>query len=329
MQPFQSRLLSFVIPVFDEEATLRDLHDGIVEAAERMGRGFEIVFVDDGSGDSSPAVLRDLCRKDPHTRAILLAVNRGKAAALDIGFRHVRGDVVITMDADLQDDPAEIERFVETLEEGYDLVSGWKSVRRDPWHKTIPSKLFNAVVRLSCGVPLHDVNCGFKAYSRRAVRELSLYGELHRFVPVFVANAGGRVTEIPVAHQPRRHGRSKYGLRRLPKGLFDLLTVVLTTRYLKRPMHFFGWLGLLSSSVGGLMLSYLAVLWVLGVRPIGNRPLLFYGLLLVVVGVQLFSLGLLGELINKFSHRNDPGIMLEKVGFDRDAGSFSVEDIQA
>ncbi len=327
MEQGQDRLLSFVIPVFNEEATLRDLHAGIVDAAESMGRGFEIIFVDDGSGDGSPAILRDLCRNHPHTRTILLAVNRGKATALDIGFRHVQGNIIITMDADLQDDPAEIERFVDTLEEGYDLVSGWKTVRRDPWHKTLPSKLFNFAVRLVCGISIHDVNCGFKAYSRRAVSELSLYGELHRFVPVFVANAGGKITEIPIEHQPRRHGQSKYGLRRLPKGLFDLLTVVLTTRYLKRPMHFFGWFGLLSSSVGGAMLTYLATLWILGERPIGNRPLLFYGLLFVVVGVQLLSLGLLAELINKFGHQIDPGIMLEKVGFDGDPGSLPAANI--
>lgn len=328
MDQKRGRSVSFVIPVFNEEATLRDLHEGIVESADSMGRQYEIIFVDDGSDDGSSAVLRDLCRNHPHTRAILLAVNRGKATALDIGFRNVRGDIVITMDADLQDDPAEIERFVAALEEGYDLVSGWKTVRRDPWHKILPSRFFNFTVRLVCGVKIHDVNCGFKAYSRRAVRELSLYGELHRFAPVFVANAGGKITEIPIEHHPRRHGHSKYGIRRLPKGLFDLLTVLLTTRYLKRPMHFFGWLGLLSSSVGGLMLTYLAILWVMGVRPIGTRPLLFYGLLLVVVGVQLFSLGLLGELINRFSHKSDPGIMLERIGFDGESRSDTIAEIR-
>lgn len=245
----------------------------------------------------------------------MLASNQGKSAVLDVGFRNAGGDIIITMDADLQDDPAEIPRFVEKMNEGFDLVSGWKSVRHDPWHKTIPSRLFNAVVRGVCGVQIHDVNCGFKAYSRRSAEHLSLYGELHRFVPVFVANAGGRVTEIKVQHHPRRHGRSKYGLGRLPKGLFDLMTVLLTTRYLKRPMHFFGWLGMLSSSVGGVMLGYLAVLWTLGFRPIGNRPMLFYGLLLLIVGVQLFSLGLLGELINRFGHKSEPGMLFERVGF--------------
>ena len=262
----ESRLLSVVIPVFNEEATLRNLHKGIVEATEPLALSVEVIFVDDGSDDGSTDVLRDLCRENGDSRAILTAVNQGKSAALDLGFRYAKGDIIITMDADLQDDPAEIPRFVEKIDEGYDLVSGWKAVRHDPWHKTIPSRLFNFVVRRSTGIPIHDFNCGFKAYSRRAVEKLSLYGELHRFVPVFVANAGGRVTEIKVEHHPRRHGRSKYGLTRLPKGLFDLLTVLLTTRYLKRPMHFFGWLGLLSSSVGGTMLGYLAVLWALGFR---------------------------------------------------------------
>ena len=317
MMAVEPRLLTFVIPVFNEEETLRTLHEGIVASVTPLELRCEIIFVDDGSLDGSAEIMRELCDEHPGTHAILMATNQGKAAALDVGFRHAAGDVVITMDADLQDDPAEIPRFVEKIDEGFDLVCGWKAVRHDPWHKTLPSRLFNATVRGVCKVPIHDINCGFKAFSRRTVAKLSLYGELHRFVPVFVASAGGRVTEIQVQHHPRRHGRSKYGLRRLPKGLFDLLTVVLTTRYLKRPMHFFGWLGLLSSSVGGVMLGYLAVLWALGFRPIGNRPMLFYGLLLMIVGVQLFSLGLLGELINRFSHKTEPGIMFERVGFDK------------
>ncbi len=327
MMAVEPRLLTFVIPVFNEEETLRTLHETIVASVTPLELRCEIIFVDDGSLDGSAEIVRELCDEHSGTSAILMATNQGKAAALDVGFRHAAGDVVITMDADLQDDPAEIPRFVEKIDEGFDLVCGWKAVRHDPWHKTLPSRLFNATVRGVCKVPIHDINCGFKAFSRRTVAKLSLYGELHRFVPVFVATAGGRVTEIQVQHHPRRHGRSKYGLRRLPKGLFDLLTVVLTTRYLKRPMHFFGWLGLLSSSVGGVMLGYLAVIWVLGFRPIGNRPMLFYGLLLMIVGVQLFSLGLLGELINRFSHKTEPGIMFERVGFnERPATEPKVSD---
>jgi glycosyltransferase involved in cell wall biosynthesis len=313
-QPF----LTFVIPVFNEESSLRSLHEGIVASVTAMGSPFEILFVDDGSLDGSANVMRDLCREHPGTRAILLASNQGKAAALDVGFRHARGEIVITMDGDLQDDPAEIPRFVEKIGEGFDVVNGWKAVRHDPWHKKLPSKLFNATVRRVCGVPIHDVNCGFKAYTRRTIANLSLYGEMHRFIPVLAANAGARITEIRVTHHPRRHGRSKYGLARLPKGFFDLLTVLLTTRFLRRPMHFFGWLGLLALGVGGTMLIYLAVLWVLGERPIGNRPMLFYGLLLAIMGVQLFSLGLLAELINKFSRKTEPVVMIERVGFDTD-----------
>ncbi len=326
MTTVKPQFLTFVIPVFNEEKTLRALHEGIIAAVAPLDLGCEIIFVDDGSLDGSTEIIRELSHENPGTRAILMATNQGKAAALDIGFRHAEGDIVITMDADLQDDPAEIQRFVDKINEGFDLVCGWKAVRHDPWHKTLPSKLFNATVRGVCGVAIHDVNCGYKAYSRRAVENLSLYGELHRFVPVFVADAGGRVTEIQVQHHPRAHGRSKYGLSRLPKGFFDLLTVVLTTRYLKRPMHFFGWIGLLSSSVGGVMLSYLAVLWTLGARPIGNRPMLFYGLLLVVVGVQLFSLGLLGELINKFSHKSESAIMFDRVGFDVPQAEQTMDD---
>lgn len=307
--------LTVVVPVFNEEQTLDALHQGIVAAAESLGVEFEVIFVDDGSHDGSPQTIRRLCNRHPRTRAILLAANQGKAAALDAGFRRASGDIIVTMDADLQDDPEEIPRFVRRIEEGFDLVVGWKAVRRDPWNKRLASRIFNAIVRLVCGIRIHDMNCGFKAFSRQTVERLSIYGELHRFVPVFVANIGGKMTEIEVRHHPRRHGRSKYGISRLPKALFDLLTVLLTTRFLKRPMHFFGWIGVFSSGVGSLMLGYLAVLWLVGFRPIGNRPLLFYGLLLVIVGVQLLSLGLLGELINKVGYPSETAVLSELVGF--------------
>jgi glycosyltransferase involved in cell wall biosynthesis len=308
-------MLTILIPVFNESRTLRELHAGLVASVAKLDETTEILFVDDGSDDGSQEIVRELCRSHDRTRGLVLARNQGKAAALDLGFRHARGDIVVTLDADLQDDPEEIPRFIEKIDEGYDLVSGWKVERKDPWHKTAPSRVFNAVVRCTTGLKIHDINCGFKAYSRRALENLRLYGELHRYVAVFVAHAGGRITEIEVLHHARRHGRSKYGLRRLPKGLFDLMTVLFTTRYLRRPMHFFGSLGLASSGLGGVALAYLAVLWLLGERPIGTRPLLFYGLLLVIVGVQLFSLGLLGELVNRLGRRGAPNVMVERVGF--------------
>ncbi|MEM6734353.1 MAG: glycosyltransferase, partial [Myxococcota bacterium] len=198
---------------------------------------------------------------------------------------------------DLQDDPKEIPEMLATLDKGFDLVSGWKRVRHDPWHKTAPSKVFNAVVRWVSKLPLHDFNCGFKAYRVEALENLTLYGELHRYIPVLVAAQGFRVTELPVEHHARKHGRSKYGIERFAKGFFDLLTVVLTTRYRARPLHLFGLAGLALGTAGGTVLLYLSGLWVAGYGPIGNRPLLFFGLLLVMVGVQLVSTGLIAEMI--------------------------------
>lgn len=307
--------LSFVIPVYNERETLKILHDGVATNAAALTDQYEIIFVDDGSTDGSGEVIRELCARDPHTRLIVLPANYGKATALDFGFRHARSQVILTLDADLQDDPEEISRFLDKVREGYDLVSGWKAVRHDPWHKRLASKVFNWAVRIVSGLPLHDFNCGFKAYTRRAVENLSLYGELHRYTPVIVFNAGGRVTEIPVRHHPRRYGRSKYGVWRLPKGFLDLITVIVTTRYLKRPLHFFGSIGLGSLVLGGAMLAYLAILWVLGYGPIGNRPLLFGGILLAILGVQLFSLGVLAELMIKLSHKSATPPVREMVGF--------------
>jgi glycosyltransferase involved in cell wall biosynthesis len=316
--------ISFVIPVLDEEHTLAPLQRSIIEVTAALGLPFEIIFVDDGSADGSVEVMRKLCAESPATRLIVLAGHRGKAAALDAGFRHARGGIVITLDADLQDDPLEIPRFLEKIREGYDLVAGWRVDRQDRWHKTISSKLYNALVGWLCGLRLHDINCGFKAYTRRTIENLSVYGELHRLIPVMAADAGAKVTEIPVRHHPRRCGRSKYGASRLLMGFFDLLTVLLTTRYLGRPLHFFGSLGLASLGVGGAMLAYLAVEWILGHRPIGNRPLLFYGVLLVVVGVQVFSLGLLAELILRLGHRRESPPVLLRIGFDDEEESGEV-----
>jgi glycosyltransferase involved in cell wall biosynthesis len=310
-----TRSLSFVIPVYNERETLKTLHDRIATNAAALTDQYEIIFVDDGSVDGSGEVLRDICARDPHARLISLPANYGKATALDFGFRHARSQVILTLDADLQDDPEEISRFLDKIREGYDLVSGWRAIRRDPWHKRLTSKAFNWVVKTVAGLPLHDFNCGFKAYTRQTVENLSLYGELHRYIPVMVFNAGGRVTEIQVRHHPRRYGRSKYGVWRLPKGFLDLVTVIVTTRYLKRPLHFFGSIGLGSLVVGGSMLAYLAVLWVLGYGPIGNRPLLLYGILLAIMGVQLFSLGVLAELIIRLSHKGMTPPTGEMVGF--------------
>lgn len=293
---------SVVVPVLNEEGTLEELHRRLSAVLHDLDSSYEILFVNDGSVDRSRQILDRLADEDPHVGVVHFRRNFGKAAALDAGFRRARGTVVLTLDADLQDDPKEIPRFLAKLEEGYDLVGGWRRVRNDPLAKTWPSRLFNATVARLAGLSLRDVNCGFKAYRREAVAGLSLYGEMHRFVPVILHSRGFRVTEIPVEHHARLSGVSKYGIERLLRGFFDLLTVLLTTRYVSRPLHLFGGFGILVSALGGLILAYLAGLWFLGERPIGTRPLLFFGLLLTTVGIQFVSVGLLGELIVRHRH---------------------------
>jgi glycosyltransferase involved in cell wall biosynthesis len=263
-----------------------------------MGDPYEILFIDDGSRDGSARIIESLAERDPAVGYVRFRRNFGKSAALDAGFRRARGDIVITMDADLQDDPNEVPRLIEALESrNLDLVSGWKQKRHDPLGKTLPSKLFNFTVRTLTGLPLNDFNCGLKAYRAEAVDGLDLYGELHRYIPVLVAWRGFSVGEIAVTHHPRKWGHSKYGIERMAKGFFDLLTVILLTRYRRRPLHLFGWAGLIMFLLGFGCLAYLTVLWFLGTG-IGARPLLFLGVLLVTVGVQLISTGLLGEMIN-------------------------------
>jgi glycosyltransferase involved in cell wall biosynthesis len=290
--------VSVVVPLLDEEGTLEELHEKLTAVLVRQGWPYEILFVDDGSRDGSPRILKALAERDPAVGYLRFRRNFGKSAALDAAFRRVRGDIVITMDADLQDDPEEVPRLVAELEEReLDLVSGWKRKRHDPLGKTLPSKLFNFTVRKLTGLQLNDFNCGLKAYRAEALDGLDLYGELHRYIPVLVAWRGFSVGELAVQHHPRKWGRSKYGIERMAKGFFDLLTVILLTRYRRRPLHLFGWAGLVMFLLGFFCLAYLTVLWFLG-NPIGGRPLLVLGVLLVTVGVQLVSTGLLGEMIN-------------------------------
>jgi glycosyltransferase involved in cell wall biosynthesis len=248
-------------------------------------------------------VIKALAQKDAHVRAIRLRRNFGKAAALSAGFGAARGDVVFTLDADLQDDPAEIPRFLAKLGEGLDVVSGWKRTRHDPWHKVWPSRVFNWMVSGLTGCHLHDHNCGFKAYRVEALREVIIYGELHRFVPVLAHARGFRVGEIQVNHRPRRFGKSKYGVGRLVKGFLDLVTVRFLTGFSHRPLHVLGAIGLLLVLPGVAGLVYLAVIWLAGERPIGNRPLLFYSAVLLGVGMQLVCMGVLAELVTSYSIR--------------------------
>ena len=289
--------LSVLVPARNEAGNLAELHQGLTGVLTRIGLPYEVLFVDDGSDDGSWAVIAGLHASDARVVGLRHRRNFGKAQALAAGFAVARGDVVVTMDGDLQDDPEELPRFLAKLEEGYDLVSGWKQRRQDPLTKTLPSRLFNAAVRRVSGVPLHDFNCGYKAYRRDVVRTIRLYGELHRFTPVLAHAEGFRIGELPVHHRPRRWGRSKYGWSRLVKGFLDLLTVTFLTQYRQRPMHLFGLPGLLAIAVGGLLGLYLTVLKLLADEPIGGRPLLLLAVLLLVIGTQFFGLGLLGEFL--------------------------------
>ncbi|HYH13469.1 MAG TPA: glycosyltransferase family 2 protein [Thermomicrobiales bacterium] len=295
--------LSILIPVMNEEGNLDELYRRLTEQLATIGLPWEIVFVDDGSQDSTWQIITRLSKADDRVIGLRHRRNFGKALALANGFRIVQGDVVVTMDGDLQDDPAELSNFLSKLDEGYDLVSGWKQRRQDPLGKTAPSKVFNWTVRKSSGVPLHDFNCGFKAYRYDVTQSIRLYGELHRFTPVLASAEGFRIAEIPVKHHARKWGSSKYGWSRLTKGFLDLLTVIFLTQYRQRPMHLFGLPGLLS-----MLLGVLAGLWLLVEKfafgeAIGTRPLLMLSVLLVVIGAQFFALGLLGEFLAHGSER--------------------------
>jgi len=294
MKPF----LSFVIPFLDEEVTLQELYRRIAETVRALpgSPSFEVIFVDDGSTDGSAARVEELAQIHPEVTLVQLRGNFGKSAALAAGFARARGEIVFTMDADLQDDPKEIPRFLAKLEEGYDVVSGFKQKRHDPWHKVIPSRIFNAMVRWLTGIPLRDVNCGFKAYRREVVRSVRLYGEMHRFVPVLAHWRRFRIAELVVEHHPRRYGKSKFGAGRFYRGLMDLLTVYFLLKFDRKPLHFFGLPGLLSLAAGFGICAYLTALW-LGGEPIGHRPLLILGVLLLVVGVQILATGLIAELL--------------------------------
>ena len=289
-------MISVIVPVHEEERTIALLYEELQSALDPLGQSWEAVFVDDGSMDGSFAALTRLHDAHDNIRVVRLRRNFGKAAALAAGFANAQGDVVVTIDADLQDDPAEIPRLLAKLDEGFDLVSGWKAHRRDPITRRALSRIFNWVTGRVSGLRLHDLNCGLKAYRAEVVQGLRLYGELHRFIPVLAHYRGHRIAELPVNHRPREHGRSRYGVERYLRGFLDLLTVSFIGRYRYRPLHLFGGLGLGLGALGLGVLVYLTVLKI-GGEAIGRRPLLILGVLLVVVGLQFFSLGLISELI--------------------------------
>jgi glycosyltransferase involved in cell wall biosynthesis len=289
-------VISIVVPVRDEEQSIDPLYRELCDALDEARDEWEVLYVDDGSVDGTFAALVRLHAAQTNVRVVRLRKRLGKAAALDAGFGEAAGSIIVTIDGDLQDDPDEIPRLLAKLDEGFDLVSGWKTSRQDPLSRRIPSRIFNRVAGWVSGTRLHDMNCGLKAFRSEVAQELSLYGELHRFIPLLAADRGFRVAEIPVNHRPRAHGRSRYGMERYVRGFLDLLTVAFMSRYRHRPLHLFGGLGLLIASLGFVVLSYLTVLKLTG-HAIGGRPLLVLGVLLMVVGIQLLSLGLISELI--------------------------------
>jgi glycosyltransferase involved in cell wall biosynthesis len=297
-------VISVVIPVRNEQESVGPVLGEIAAALEPLATEWEVVFVDDGSTDDTFAALTRLHAAHANVRIVRLRRNFGKAAALQAGFAQAAGDVVVTMDGDGQDDPAEIPRLLAKLDEGYDLVSGWKVHRRDPLSRRLPSKAFNGVTGRVSGLKLHDMNCGLKAYRAEVVRGLRIYGELHRYIPVLAHYEGYRVAELPVNHRPREHGRSRYGMERYVRGFLDLLTVTFMGRYRHRPLHLFGGLGLVLTLLGSVVLLYLAVVKIAG-EAIGHRPLLTLGVLLVVVGMQFLSLGLLSELITSHHEQRE------------------------
>lgn len=288
--------ISIVIPLYNEEESITPLVNEIRKALKPINKPYEVLFIDDGSTDSSLKVIKELARTDTRLKFISFRKNYGKSAALQVGFKAVTGDAVITMDADLQDDPNEIPNLLKKLDEGFDLCSGWKKQRHDPFIKKYSSRFFNFVTRLISGIKIHDFNCGLKAYRKEVVHNLNVYGELHRYVPVLANWQGFTVTEIPVKHHARRYGKTKFGMSRFFKGFIDLITVTFVGRYIKRPMHFFGFFGALSFFVGLIVNGYLTIEWLSG-KALSNRPMLFLGMLLIIVGVQFFSVGLLGEMM--------------------------------
>jgi glycosyltransferase involved in cell wall biosynthesis len=294
--------ISVVVPVFNEEGSLPELQSNLTAILKGMGRSYEIIYVDDGSDDASLDILKGFHGADEHVRVVSFRRRYGKSAALCVGFDEARGEIIVTMDADLQDDPEEIPRLIGKLEEGYDLVSGWKKKRNDPIGKTIPSRFFNRMVAAATGLKLHDINCGLKVYRRAVTDHIKVYGQLHRFLPVFAHKAGFRVGELAVTHHPRVHGKTKYGLGRFVHGSLDLLTVILITGYTGSPLHFFGSIGLSFTFAGFLINCYLLYLKIAYGNIRGRTPLLMLGVLLMLLGFQLVSTGLLAELIVRMGH---------------------------
>ena len=306
-----NQTISVIIPLLNEEESLNELTLSLEKVFAQMKCNYEVIFVDDGSTDKSFLKIREISRRNNKIHCIKLRRNYGKSAALSKGFRAAKGSIIITMDADLQDDPSEIPEMVKILNSGYDLVSGWKKVRYDPFIKKHTSKLFNYVTSKLSGIKLHDFNCGLKAYKKEVIRSLRIYGEMHRYIPALAFMSGFKVTEKPVKHHARKYGVTKFGASRFVNGFLDLLTVVFTNKYIKRPLHFFGSLGIITSLMGFVVTLYLALLKIIENKPLSDRPLFLVGIFLIIVGVQFLSLGLIAEMITK-SNIKDDDILVEQ-----------------
>lgn len=323
--------LSIVIPVYNEEQNILPMYERITEvladAPSQYATHYEIIFVDDGSSDASFAECHAIQHRDHRVQVIQFRRNFGKTAALHAGFHHARGARVITIDADMQEDPADMVRLLAQLDAGYDMVSAWRRRRNDPLDKTLPSRIFNAVVSLITGVHLHDFNCGFKAYTRETIEDLHLrlYGDLHRFIPVLAQQRGFRVTEVPVDHKPRRFGKSKFGTGRLMKGYLDFIQVLFLTTYLRRPLRLFGLIGSVFFAVGLVICVYMFWLWLNRIH-IGTRPLLTLGVLSLITGLQFISTGLVGEMLRNSSFRAGDEYAIRRV-YGKSTGSSNGEDI--
>lgn len=302
------RMISILIPAYNEVGSVKILYNQIIEALNMcyqkgQASDYEIWFVNDGSTDNTGEEVKKLIEDDKKVHLIDFRKNFGKSPALNAGFHHINGDIIFTMDADLQDDPREFTRFIEEIDKGYDLVVGWKKNRLDSAEKRLPSKLFNKVTSSVSGVKLHDHDCGFKCFRREVVESLNLYGELHRYIPVLAYRNGFRITEITVNHRVREYGKSKYGVERYMRGLFDSLTTTFLLKYSDRPMYFFGRIGILTSLMGVAICLYLTIMWFMG-QAIGSRPLLVLGVLLVLVGIQFISTGFVCNIFVDKSFKN-------------------------
>lgn len=287
--------ISFIIPVLNEDESLEILYNEIIENIKKYD--YEIILIDDGSSDNSFEVLSKLAKSDKNLKLIQFRRNFGKSAALQVGFAECTGDIVFTMDADLQDNPEDIQAFIDKINEGWDMVTGWKKKRKDPISKTLPSKFFNYITSKTFKLKLHDYNCGYKAYRKELVKEIDVYGEMHRYIPALAIAKGYSVTEIPVNHRERKYGHSKFGFERYLRGFLDLLTVKLVTRFNRSPLYLFGGIGTIIFGLGLIPALYLIVMRLMGLIYLNNRPLLFLSILLIIVGLQFISIGLIGELL--------------------------------